>query len=160
MWEDLVSVLTKILALYKELLVVHKEKCNYIVTVNYIELKKLIEQEQTILGKINKLDKERSAVSFKILGSEKIDLDHNRLQDMIKLCDQPIAEKLNKIHRQLNNAIGNVTKQNHFNSILTSQALGVVEYKLNILAETCIEPIYVSQGKEKISNAKRFDYRA
>ena len=160
MWKELISVLTKLLDLYKQLLVLSKEKRMIVVNVKMKELEKIVRQEQIMIATIGKLEQQRESVLTSLLVSENISTPNKELLDLVMFCDQSTGQKITDIHRQFKETLAELETNNKMNNHLITQALSVVNYNLNVLSETAVGPTYAAQGQEQISKVKRFDYKA
>jgi len=160
MWKELISVLTKILDVYKQLLVLSKEKRMIIVTVKMKELEKIVRQEQIMIATIGKLEQQRESVLTSLLVSENISTPNKELLDLVMFCDQSMGQKIADIHRQFKETLAELETNNKMNNHLITQALSVVNYNLNVLSEAAVGPTYAAQGREQVSKVKRFDYKA
>ncbi|MBP2630546.1 MAG: FlgN protein [Firmicutes bacterium] len=160
MWKELISVLTKILDVYKQLLILSKEKRMVIVSVKMIELEKIVRQEQIMVATIGKLEQQREVVLTSLLVSENISTPNKELLDLVMFCDKDMGKKITEIHRQFKETLAELETNNKMNNHLIKQALSVVNYNLNVLSETSVGPTYASQGQEQVSKIKRFDYQA
>ena len=160
MWKELISVLTKILDVYKELLILSKEKRMIIVNVKMTELEKIVCQEQIMIATIGTLEKQRESVLTSLLVSENISTPNKDLLDLVMFCDSSTGKKITDIHRQFKETLAELETNNKMNNHLITQALSVVNYNLNILSEASVGSTYASQGQEQVSKVKRFDYKA
>lgn len=160
MWKELISVLTKILDVYKQLLILSKEKRMVIINVKMIELEKIVRQEQIMVATIGKLEQQREAVLTSLLVSENISTPNKELLDLVMFCDKDTGKKITEIHRQFKETLAELETNNKMNNHLITQALSVVNYNLNVLSGASVEPTYASQGQEQVSKVKRFDYKA
>jgi flagellar biosynthesis/type III secretory pathway chaperone len=158
MWKELISVLTKILDVYKQLLVLSKEKRMVIVSVKMKELEKIVRQEQIMIATIGKLEQQRESVLTSLLVSENISTPNKELLDLVMFCDKAIGEKITEIHSQFKETLAELETNNKMNNHLITQALSVVNYNLNVLSEASVGPTYASKGQEQVSKRKRFDY--
>lgn len=160
MWKDLISVLTKILDVYKQLLILSKEKRMVIVSVKMTELEKIVRQEQIMVATIGKLEQQREAVLTSLLVSENISTPNKELLDLVMFCDKDMGNKIAEIHRQFKETLAELESNNKMNNHLITQALSVVNYNLNVLSEASVETTYAAKGQEQVSKIKRFDYKA
>lgn len=160
MWKELISVLTKILDVYKQLLILSKEKRMVIVSVKMTELEKIVSQEQIMVATIGKLEQQREAVLTSLLVSENISTPNKELLDLVMFCDKDMGKKIKEIHRQFKETLAELETNNKMNNHLITQALSVVNYNLNVLSQTSVGPTYASKGQEQVSKIKRFDYEA
>lgn len=160
MWKELISVLTKILDVYKELLILSKEKRMIIASVKMTELEKIVRQEQIMIATIGKLEKQRESVLTSLLVSENISTPNKELLDLVMFCDKSMGQKITDIHRQFKETLSELETNNKMNNHLITQALSVVNYNLNVLSEASVDSTYAAHGQEQVSKVKRFDYKA
>lgn len=160
MWKELISVLTKLLDVYIQLLVLSKEKRMVIASVKMTELEKIVQQEQIMIATIGKLEQQRESVLTSLLVSENISTPNKELLDLVMFCDQSTGNKIKKIYSQFKATLAELDSNNKLNNHLITQALSVVNYNLNVLSQTSVGSTYAAKGQEQLSNAKRFDYKA
>lgn len=160
MWKELISVLMKILDVYKQLLILSNEKRMVIVKVQMKELEKIVRQEQGMIAAIGKLEQQRETVLTALLAEENISAPNQHLLDLVMFCDEKTGNKITELHQQFKKTLGELDENNKMNNHLLTQALSVVNYNLNLLSETSVGPTYAQQGREQVSSVKRFDYKA
>ena len=66
-------------------------------------------------------------------------------------------ETLYKLHRMLGRLVDEVQEAVANNGILVASALDAVNFRLNQLGGSMVEPAYGSRGQEQVSHIKNFD---
>ncbi|MBP2631033.1 MAG: flagellar protein FlgN [Firmicutes bacterium] len=160
MWKELISVLTKILDIYKYLLVLSKEKRLVIVNVKMKELEKIVRQEQLMIAIIGKLEQQRGAVLTSLILSENISTTNKELLDLVMFCDQSTGREITEIHNQFKETLAELETNNKMNNHLISQALSVVNHNLKLRKPDTEPATSASQEPEQVLNTKRFDCKA
>lgn len=158
MWEELVSVLQSLLAAYEEICKLGGEKRLALRAVAVKDLEKIVRREQALAEKIGRLEVKRRGVCQRIAAENHCAAD--KLSAAIALCGGAVKEELKRLHDKLNEALREFAVLNKENSALTRQSLELMNYKINILAETKVEPTYAGGGRENVTAAKLLDYKA
>lgn len=158
MWEELVSVLQRLLAVYEEVLTLGQKKHPALCDVAIKDVEKIVRRERILAKKIGKLEEERRAISQNIAKTENITM-HN-IVDAIASCDEMTGQKLKRIHCELKAVLGEISANKRVTDALTRQSLELMAYKINILSETKVEPTYAGSGQENISATKWLDFKA
>ncbi|MBR1553667.1 MAG: flagellar biosynthesis protein FlgN, partial [Schwartzia sp.] len=75
-------------------------------------------------------------------------------------CPEELRMALRKVHARLNKTVRDAQEAGDANEFLIRQALGAVEYHLNRLSNSSIDPTYGQTGKESVTREKKFDFQA
>ena len=130
MWQELISVLNKIVESYNSLLNLSKQKRAALVTVNVADIERLTKEEEQIVTSIGKLEQIRKKITNQILSDLKVTEIEDSFMDMLSLCDKKNADQLIKVHNELKNVLKEVGSSNKTNETLITQALSVVNYNI------------------------------
>ncbi len=161
MWYELADVLNKINTLYGHLLDCSNRKHKALVCVDFKTLEKVLDEEQRLIKAIETLEGQRRQV-LKELAESRRDINENtRMEQLFSLIpDNGIRESMKQIHKALNDVIRKVQDLEEANGILVSGALSAVNFKLNQLGGSRVEPAYGGNGKEVVSHDRNFDFKA
>ena len=160
MWQELIEVLNKICKVYDDLANLGEKKRDALVTVDMGELSKILDQEQIIAAKIQKLEQQRGAILLELSKNNSAVNTETKAQDFYKNAPTPyLTKKLMEIHEQLTLNVERTLKIRETNQILAQTALDAVTFKLNRLSGAFIEPTYGTKGNI-VTHQKKFDYNA
>ncbi len=150
--DDLIDVFDKQILLYNDLLAIGKEKKNVILENNIETLTTMNTVENTIISKINRLEKQRISVINDICEVLSINLDDFTLSNLSdSLNVEEDKNKVIKIKDELNAIIAELKKVNDVNKTLIESSLDYVNFSLNTLksAREPIETGYENELKHK-----------
>ena len=91
MWQELISVLSKIVESYHSLLNLSKQKRAALVSVNVPDIERLTKDEEQIVTSIGKLEQIRKKITNQILSDLKVTEIEDSFMDMLALCDKKNA---------------------------------------------------------------------
>lgn len=160
MWQELISVLNKIVESYNSLLNLSKQKRAALVTVNVADIERLTKEEEQIVTSIGKLEQIRKKITNQILSDLKVTEIEDSFMDMLSLCDKKNADQLIKVHNELKNVLKEVGSSNKTNETLITQALSVVNYNINVMSQAESTPTYNANPNDNIQakvNKNLFD---
>lgn len=147
--ENLIEVLGKESAEYENLLGLSMRKTPAIVAGNLEELAKITDEEQNVVGRINRLDIKRQEVFADIANVINRDVKVLKISDLIAmLAARPEEQqKLAKVHDKLRAAVHEVQRVNEQNRILILNALEMVEFDMNMLQSMKAAPETANYNK-------------
>ena len=161
MWQELIEILQKITGYYQQLLDLSRQKRVILVTVKLEELDGIVQQEQKLADLVQKAEKQRQQILQQLAAERKEIQPNTRMQDLEGYCPtEEIASRLLRVHVALDDIITKVKEAGENNKILISGALSAVNYRLNQLGNTAVDPSYGAKGQEVVSRQKKFDFRA
>ena len=133
--ENLIEVLGEESLEYESLLDLSMKKTPVIVTGNLEELAKITEEEQTVVGRINRLDHKRQELYADIANVINKDVKTLMLTDLISMLEpRPVEQQqLAKVYDRLKGAVREVERVNGQNRTLIQNALEMVEFEMNII---------------------------
>ena len=82
------------------------------------------------------------------------------MAEVERACPVDLRATLRSIHAQLGKRVEEAKEVGEMNEFLIRQALGAVEYHLNRLSNSSIDPTYGQTGKESVTREKKFDFKA
>ena len=132
--ENLIDVLYKEVDEYETLLGLSMKKTPVIVANNVTELKKITDEEQEVVVRIQSLDKERMSVTKDIANVLNKDVEKMKISDVIEVLNKRPEEqkKLKDAQRKLIDLAKRLQRVNVQNSMLIEQALELVGYEINM----------------------------
>lgn len=147
--ENLIEVLGKESGEYENLLGLSMKKTPVIVAGNLEELAKITDEEQIVVGRINRLDVKRQEVFADIANVINRDVNKLKLSDLVALLAQRPEEqqKLAKVHDKLKTVVHEVEKVNGQNRTLLQNALEMVEFDMNMLQSMKAAPETANYNK-------------
>lgn len=158
MWQELARVLALLITKYQRLQELNKEKHGILVLMKMPELEKLVQQEEKLIEEINEAEKQRRQVIRK-LSSQGVQITSAMaMEDVWSQCrDRDQREMLYKIHKVLAKLVEDVQVAVANNEILITSALSTVNFRLNQLGGSIVEPTYGSKGQEQVTHRKNFE---
>lgn len=133
--ENLIEVLDLESQEYEGLLALSSKKTSVIVSGNLDDLAKITDEEQSVVGRINRLEQKRQEVYADIANVINRDVDTLMLTDLVEMLRTRADEqqKLARVHDRLSTAVHKVRSINEQNRILIENALEMVEFDMNML---------------------------
>lgn len=133
--EDLIDVLNKESNEYEGLLELSMKKTPTIVGGNLEELQKITDEEQLMVGRISRLEKQRVVVTADIANVLNRDVKTLSIASLIEMLSPRPAEKqaLASAHDKLKAAVEGLKRTNEQNKELLADALEMVEFEMNLL---------------------------
>lgn len=160
MWQQLIEVLNKLCNVYDGLAKLGEKKRDALVAVDADALSKILDQEQIIAAKIQKLEQQRGAILIELSKNNPTVNADTKATDFYKTAPtQYVTKKLLEIHKQLTENVERTLKIRDNNQILAQTALDAVTFKLNRLSGAFIEPTYGTKGSI-VTHQKKLDYQA
>lgn len=160
MWQQLIEILNKLCTVYEGLAKLGEKKRDALVAVDMDALSKILDQEQIIAAKIQKLEQQRGAILFELAKNNPNVSSDTKAEDFYKTAPTKyVSDTLLKVHKQLTQNVQNTLKIRDNNQILAQTALDAVTFRLNRLSGAFIEPTYGSKGSV-VTHQKKFDYQA
>ncbi len=132
--ENLIDVLYKEANEYETLLGLSMKKTPIIVANNVVELQKITDEEQEVVGRIHSLDKERVLVTKDIANVLNKDVKTMKISDVVTVLEKRPEEqkKLQDAQRKLTSLAKQLQRVNSQNSMLIEKALELVGYEINM----------------------------
>lgn len=133
--ENLVDVLEKESIEYNKLLELSMRKTPVIVSADLEQLQNITDEEQIVLGRINRLEQKREEVVKDIANVINVDVRKVKLVDFIRMLESRPAEqeKLAKAHDALKDVVGQMKRVNEQNGELLKQSMEMIEFDMNVL---------------------------
>lgn len=160
MWQQLVEVMKNLNMVYEQLILLGKKKRSVLVAVNFAELEQILEKENRMAVLVEKYEQQRQNILYELSLAHKEIQKDSRMEDLYPLCPLAVATLLRSEHQQLEKKVKTVIEVRDANKFLVTSALSAVEYHLNRLGNTTVQPSYGAGGNEQLSRPKNFDFEA
>ena len=161
MWQELTDILGKISEYYKRLLALGQKKRSVLVMVDMKGLDQLLKAENEILARIQAAEQQRQEILKRLAAADSRIQENTKMTELYMFCPfADITARLKFLYESLNQLVAQVQELNDNNSILISGALSAVNYRLNQIGGSAVEPAYGGQGQEVVSHNKNFDFKA
>ncbi len=133
--ENLVEILDQECTMYEKLLVLSSRKTAIIVKGDLKALAEITDEEQCVIGKIQRMDKERQTAMENIASVLNTDVNSLKLTDLITILEKRPEDQKNlaKQRDRLVTVSGNVRRVNDQNQELLLSSLEMVKFEMNII---------------------------
>ena len=160
MWQDLIHALKDLSDAYAALLEIAGRKRAILVAVDLKGLEPIVAEEEQQLERIRAAEKRRQDALLAL--SKGIPSTHSAttMAEVERACPVDLRATLRSIHAQLGKRVEEAKEVGEMNEFLIRQALGAVEYHLNRLSNSSIDPTYGDKGAETVSREKKYDFKA
>ena len=161
MWQNLLDVFGKISLAYDSAIELGERKHNALVYIDMEGLAKILDEEQLLTGKIQKLERQRGELLTNLSKSEPSIKPESKMEDLFKLAPtRAIEDRLKLLHKNLSKKVEQTITIRDNNQILAQSALNAVNYHLNKIGGATVEPTYGSNGNDIVTHKKKFDFKA
>ena len=158
MFERLIEILQAQLSLYEELLESSSQKRTFLTNSDIDAIRKVTACENSLIGKLQKLEREREALTADIAGRIRISVNNLTLVRLIGHIDDPPTRKhLDKLRIRLRARMDELKSVNEQNKALINQSLEYIDFNMNLLRSSVSGPVYA--GAEEIHGQVFFDAR-
>ena len=151
--EELIDCLEQEEKEFEQLLILSRKKTPIIVNNEVSALEKITDEEQIIVGRINKLEHKRETVTKDIAEVINKDVEELKLTTLIDLMsNQPKERKrLSDVHDQLSATVREVRQVNENNAELIKHALEMVNFDLSIIQAMRQAPETANYGRTAVN---------
>lgn len=161
MWQELIETLDTLGEVYDKLVALGERKRSALVVVDLKALSNILDEEQLLAAKIQKLEQKRLALLKELSQSDKTLTAATKPKDFYRKAPTPAAQKkLLELHARLSKSVDRVLTIRNHNQILAQCALDAVQGQLNRLSGAAIEPTYSGKGAGIVTHQKKFDFKA
>ena len=161
MWQELIDTLDKLGEVYDGLAKLGERKRNALVGIDMRGLSNILDEEQLLTSKIQKLEKRRVELLKGLSESNKAVTAQTKATDFYKLApSQEVASKLLQSHERLSKNVERAVAIRNNNKVLAQCALDAVQGQLNKIGNATVEPTYSGKGAGIVSHQKNFDFKA
>ncbi len=147
--ENLIEVLDLESQEYENLLGLSMEKTPVIVSGDLDQLAKITDEEQIVVGKINRLEQRRQEVFKDVANVINKDVNTLMITDLVDMLSTRPQEqqKLARVHDMLGTVVRKVMRVNEQNRLLIQNALEMVEFDMNVLQSMKTAPETANYNK-------------
>lgn len=161
MWEKLTDTLDKLGGVYDSLANLGERKRSALVGIDMTGLSKILDEEQLLAAKIQKLEQKRVELLKDLSQSNKSVNETMRAEDFYRLAPSPeITGNLIRLHERLTQNVKRTLKIRDNNRVLAQCALDAVQGRLNKLSGAAVQPTYSGRGSDIVTHQKKFDFKA
>ena len=161
MWQNLIETLDKLGDSYDKLAMLGEKKRSALVGIDMKGLSNILDEEQLITAKIQKLEQKRVELLKNLSKTNKTITETTNAKDFYRTAPTLAAEKkLIELHDRLSKNVDRAVTIRNNNQILAQCALDAVQGQLNRLSGAAIEPTYSGKGAGIVTHQKKFDFKA
>ena len=142
MWQNLIETLDKLGEVYDKLVGLGERKRSALVGIDMKGLSDILDEEQLLTAKIQKLEQKRVELLQDLSESDKTLTEATKPKDFYRKAPASAAENLIRLHERLSKSVDRVLTLRNNNQILAQCALDVVQGQLNKLSGAAVEPTY------------------
>ena len=161
MWSNLLDVLGKIIVSYDNAIELGERKHKALVSIDMEGLSKILDEEQLLTAKIQKLERQRGEILTNLSKMESSIQPNSKMEDLFAFAPtRAVEDRLKLLHRNLTNKVNKAIDIRNNNQILAQGALDAVKYHLNKIGGATVEPTYGNTGGDIVTHKKNFDFKA
>ena len=161
MWQKLIDTLDKLCEVYDNLTALGEKKHSALVGVDMEGLSKILDEEQLLTAKLQKLEKTRVDILKELSKLNKTVTESTQAKDFYRSApSHAVEQKLIQLHDRLSKSVDRAIKLRDNNRVLAQCALDAVQNQLNRLSGAAIEPTYSDKGAGMVSHQKKYDFKA
>ena len=133
--EELINVLEQEKKEYKDLLALSLKKTPVLVSADLDMLTQITDEEQTIVSRINNLDKKRDVCMKDMANVLNKDVSELKLSNLVTMmAGRPTEQKrLATLHDELADIMAQMTRVNEQNRVLIESSLEMVRFDITVL---------------------------
>ena len=154
--ENLIDVLDSENAQYEKLVTLAEGKTSAIVAGDIENLGKIMEEEQEIVGRIQRMEKERDKFLADIANVVNRDVETLKLIDLIQMLESmpDQQQKLKDVQKRLRETIDKLRESNGKNQLLLAERLDMVDFNLNMIRAVKSAPQTANYSKNAYTNGQ------
>ena len=154
--ENLIDVLDSENAQYEKLVTLAEGKTSAIVAGDIENLGKIMEEEQEIVGRIQRMEKERDKFLADIANVVNRDVETLKLIDLIQMLESMPDQqrKLEDVQGSLRKTIDQLRELNGKNQLLLSERLDMVNFNLDMIRAMKSAPQTANYSKDAYTNGQ------
>jgi len=146
-WEKLVVLLTELVDLYRAILNLSKQKREALIAAKTQDIDTVTRQEELLILQVGKFEAARGKLMRQIADSHGLDVEVLTLSKMQELAGAEYSERLAKVAEAFDKVLGELAGVNEQNTELIQQALGFINYNINLLTRNTASPTYAPQNQ-------------
>ncbi len=161
-WRKLTAVLEKMLIMYQAIFELSLQKREVLVQSNVPGLETIMKQEENLCFEVTRLDKIRKSIIQELAAIYGITDTKIALSQLVQMADQDEIGNFKNVEQELTSIIFKISEVNDLNKELVEQGLLIVNYSLNLLAQSSVGPTYHPNEKTSFTppNKSLFDSKA
>lgn len=161
-WRKLTAVLEKMLIMYQAIFELSLQKREVLVQRNVPGLETVMKQEENLCFEVTRLDKIRKSIIQELAAIYGITDTKIALSQLVQMADQDEIEIFKNVEQELTSILFKISEVNNVNKELVEQGLLIVNYSLNLLAQSTVGPTYHPNEKASFAppNKSLFDSKA
>lgn len=160
-WQGLIDVFGKISLAYDSAVTLGTKKRDALVTIDMDGLSKLLDEENLLTAKIQKLERQRGTLLTELSKQEPSIGTSTKMEELFKLApSRAIEDRLKLLHKGLSKKVSEAIKIKDNNELLAKGALQAVRYQLNRIGGATVETTYQNKGANIVTHRKNFDFKA
>ncbi|WP_378950672.1 flagellar protein FlgN [Pelosinus sp. sgz500959] len=160
-WEGLLAVLSQMLSIYQAILTLSQQKNRILVAAKPQELETVTKSEEVLILQVGKLEEIREKLVKELMVLYGMRDGRASLDELTNVAQPAIIEKLEIFKKEFSKVMAEIGSLNKLNTELIKQALGFINYNINLLSQTAVGPTYAAKGQNNEQAPKRtaFDAR-
>lgn len=147
-WRPLLEVLDATLALYKELLVLSEEKRRVLIEAQHIALEEITRREAPLVLEGSRLEERRAKVTAALAINYQLANQKPTLSELAAVAEPEVSEYLSAYSEDLGGTTKELVRLNLLNADLIKQGMTFVNYNMNLLTRSRVEPTYAPVGQK------------
>lgn len=158
MWQELAKNLAVLISNYQKLIKLNEKKHGVLILVQLSELEKIVQEEEKIVAKIHQAEKDRQGIMTQLAATQPSLQPDMQMDEVCNQCpDEGHRNTLRRLHQMLSKLVKEAQEASANNEFLISAALDAVNFKLNQLGGSTVEPAYGKQGQEIVSHSNNLN---
>jgi flagellar biosynthesis/type III secretory pathway chaperone len=153
-WEDVLKLFAEIADDYLEMIALAEEKREALINVKVEKISKIILQEEALIKTIGALENKRMLLVETIAQENKWTDKRIKLLDLVERAPEEFSEAMKKTGQHLADIVMRIALLNGINNNLLKQAMGIIEYNINILSNAQATPFYDAGGGQPRQDGK------
>lgn len=152
--ENLIEVLGQESEEYEGLLELTRKKTQIIASADLEALQKITDDEQEVVGRLNRLEKKRIEVTADIANVLNRDVETLKLSNLVDMMSKRPSEQaaLAQAHDRLRSSVRELKRMNEQNRELLESALEMVEFEMNLLQASKAAPTTANYTRNAYSS--------
>lgn len=160
MWAELEKVIKEIIGYYEMMYVLNKKKQSMLASIEMTELSRIVRKEEEIVELISKAESRRQKILMELAAATEGLAPTAKSRDLYRFMPDNFKSRLAKCHDDLDKIVRKVRELSENNKLLITSALSAVNYHLNRISGSAVDPVYGEGGKEVVTSDKKFDFKA
>ncbi len=161
LWQNLTEVFIKLTDAYESAIALGKRKHAALVNIDMKELSRILDEEQLLISKIQRLENRRGKILSQMAQSDPRVTPETRMEEFIASAPtRAIEEQLRTLHRQLSANVEETIRLRDNNQILAQGALDAVNFHLNRIGGATVDQTYSNKGGTGVTYRKNFNFKA